>query len=100
MTLAAGRNLDDGWAALRAGDAAGARHIEVVDLAGSHVRSPDRAPRDYASAASRLDRGLRRADARVLSADGGATDNGPSTSGRWPGGRPDIQHMGLVLSGP
>ena len=38
VTRAAGRNLDDGWSALRAGDAAGARHTEVVDPAASHIR--------------------------------------------------------------
>jgi hypothetical protein len=31
-TLAVGRNLDDGWAAFRAADAADARQIDVGDL--------------------------------------------------------------------
>lgn len=44
VTLAARRNLDDGRAAFRAGDAAGARHIEALDLAASHMR-PTRARR-------------------------------------------------------
>jgi len=38
VTLAAGRNLDEGWAALRADDEGSARHTKVADLAASHIR--------------------------------------------------------------